>query len=332
MLLFMHAAALGVLSSFEHSAALKAFSSLFPEADYSLRNAASRTDGYWPFVSRKESPPKAFTYGEFPLPYFTRVTDRACELVGLDAADAVLCDLGSGAGRLVLWAAATRKWKEVRGVELLPSLHKAACEHRDEARLLLSLGLQTPSISLLEGSWDDADLMVWSEIDVAFAYATAFPHDGYDCDGVLTELSASLVPRLREGCIVCTTDYRMGDGFELLETMVGENDGVGSVSTVYLHRKTVPGVRASEHLDARVDRMRARVSSLEAQLAESKARSEELTERIGIVEAERDALRVERDELAERIEDAEAASLLALKDWAAGTGYISDATLGQTET
>ena len=53
---------------------------LFPPSDYSMRNAASRKDGYWPFVSRKEEPPLDFTYGEFPLPLFNAAIDRACEV------------------------------------------------------------------------------------------------------------------------------------------------------------------------------------------------------------------------------------------------------------
>ena len=71
-----------------------------------------------------EEPPLDFTYGEFPLPLFGRLVDRACELLAAtqpggsaalfdDRSGITLADLGSGAGRLALWAAATSAWKAV---------------------------------------------------------------------------------------------------------------------------------------------------------------------------------------------------------------------------
>ena len=46
-----------------------------------------------------------------------------------------------------------------------------------EANTLPGLEFQTPPerIMLREGSWDDPTLFDWSEVDVAFAYSTAFP-------------------------------------------------------------------------------------------------------------------------------------------------------------
>ena len=221
-----------------------AFESLFPSAELSMRNAESRKDGYWPFVSQKKEPPLAFTYGEFPLPFFTKAVQKACVHAGLAAGEGTFCDLGSGAGRLVLWAAATRKWAKVMGVEYLKSLHEAACAKLDEANALPGLEF-TPRerIVLREGSWEDPNLFDWSQVDVAFAYSTAFPAEA----GVLVELSAALTPRLREGCIVCTTDYTLDPaGFELLEELVDENEGVGGDSVAYIYRKKTPGAQPDE--------------------------------------------------------------------------------------
>ena len=39
------------------------------------------------------------------------------------------------------------------------------------------------------------------------------------------------------GCIVVTTDYQLGAGFQQLEQLEGENRGVGDTSTAYLARK-----------------------------------------------------------------------------------------------
>ena len=75
---------------------------LYPTTDLSTRVAASRTDGYWPYISRKEEPPQDFTYGEFPLEFFQEVTTRATHLItpplshGTDRLGATFLDLGSG--------------------------------------------------------------------------------------------------------------------------------------------------------------------------------------------------------------------------------------------
>lgn len=75
---------------------------LYPTSDLSLRVSASRTDGYWPYISRKEEPPKDFTYGEFPIKFFEEVTTRATHLItpplahGTDRSGATFLDLGSG--------------------------------------------------------------------------------------------------------------------------------------------------------------------------------------------------------------------------------------------
>ena len=182
-----------------HFLELEAFGALYPAAELSARNAQSRTDGYWPFVGRKEKPPIGLTYGEFPLPFFTALTDRACDLAGLgdERSGATFCDIGSGAGRLVLWAAATHAWRAALGVELLPGLCRAADAKLEAARALAGLQLRTPRVELSEGSWDDASVVAWGEIDVAFAYTTAFPADEAN---VLQELTAALAPRPRVRC------------------------------------------------------------------------------------------------------------------------------------
>ena len=105
----------------KYASQLDAFDNrLFPTDDYDMRNAASRKDGYWPYVTRKEKPPTALVYGEFPLPFFHRVLERACAQagVGTNRSEATFADLGSGTGRLVLWAAATDEWRRCVGVEL----------------------------------------------------------------------------------------------------------------------------------------------------------------------------------------------------------------------
>lgn len=275
---------------------LEAFDNgLFSADGYEMRNAASRKDGYWPYVSRKEKPPTALVYGEFPLPFFHRVLERACMhggyLDGNQRSEATFADLGSGTGRLVLWAAATEQWKRCVGVELLSSLHEAAVAKLTEAQsdsCALS-PLPTAEIELYEGSWEDDSLLAWSELDVCFAYTTAFDHGS---DGRLHAFSEALAPTLRRGCIVCTTDYQLSpaSGFELLEQLDGPNEGVGGTSVAYIHRKVVGGRSEAQRQEQRADKLARRCEALEATLSERDGEITDLQARCRELEAERDAL------------------------------------------
>merc|ERR1740129_116982 len=141
-----------------HAEALAIFNShLFPPGEYQQRKQASRADGYWKYVGAGEEPPLDFTYGEFPLPLFSRLVDRACELAGVDAdrSGTIFADLGSGAGRLALWAAATSAWRRVVGIEYLPSLAAAASAKLDDARTTYPQLLRTADVRLVQGSWDE---------------------------------------------------------------------------------------------------------------------------------------------------------------------------------
>lgn len=65
------------------------------------------------------------TYGEFDLHGFYEALD--CAVDGLpDLQSCTFCDLGSGAGRLVLAAAARYPWARCVGIEALPDLHHMA--------------------------------------------------------------------------------------------------------------------------------------------------------------------------------------------------------------
>lgn len=307
-----------------YGAELAAFESLYSADGLQLRNAASRTDGYWPYVSNKEEPPIDYTYGEFPLAFFTKVVDRACAIAQItDRAESTFCDLGSGAGRLVLWAAATSRWKRCVGVEFLGSLHKVAVEKQQEAARL-PIEMPTAAVELIEGSWADEKLLPWSELDVVFSYTTALT---YGKDLVLHDLTAAIAPNLRDGCIVCTTDYRLGDGFEVVDEIEGENEGVGGTSVAFIHRKVSGGLTEAERQAMRADELQAKLEAAEAIVRERDAQLAELTEVCERLEAERDQLMVERDQLAEQFDDTEAEMLGALKSWAAETDYLNPSSL-----
>jgi hypothetical protein len=131
----------------EESSVLEAIDQAFPPQGLDQRTALSRKDGYWPYIEIGDEPPQELVYGEFDVPCFARILDRACELLQLqehsnNKDDKVFCDLGSGTGRLVLAAAALHRWKLVRGIELLPGIHDQAEEKLEQCRRFRQQPLQ----------------------------------------------------------------------------------------------------------------------------------------------------------------------------------------------
>ena len=332
-LAFAGAMAIAVGGGFDakFASTLRAFERIFPADELQLRNAASRTDGYWPFVSQKKTPPQVLTYGEFPLPLFTELLDRGCALAGIgdERQSATLCDVGSGTGRLVLWAAATSEWKAVIGIELLGSLHQAALEKHTTATNEISL--QSSHVGFYQGSFDDATLLPWREIDVAFAYTTAFPSDA---DGILADLSAALSRRLRAGCIVIVTDGLLGDGFELVDSVEGDNEGTGGLSAGYIYKKVQQGESEAEVAQQLAARLESRVAALEADLADRDCRLTDLEAELETAVSEAEALREELETLRSprglRRDDGGGTDdddfLFDLQEWANSAGYLDDPT------
>jgi hypothetical protein len=68
----------------------------------------------------------------------------------------------------------------------------------------------------------------------------------------------------------------LGDGFEVVEQLAGENEGVGGMSVCYIHRKVVAGECSRRVLREHADVLEARVATLEAELAEREATIAEL--------------------------------------------------------
>ncbi|CAB9505118.1 Histone methylation protein DOT1 [Seminavis robusta] len=128
------------LSGVSYRQVLQGLSRLYPPESLEERNAASRTDGYWPFIQKGQDPPKQFTYGEFDLGFFAQLLDRVQQEYdtsndGDGWKDKVFCDIGSGAGRLVLAAAALHpQWKLCRGIEILQGISDVANAKLQECR------------------------------------------------------------------------------------------------------------------------------------------------------------------------------------------------------
>lgn len=135
------------LAGVPYEKVLSGLLSLFPPQDLTLRNAASRRDGYWEYISKGEEPPKQFTYGEFDFFFFAELLDRARyyytgDEKGAEASSVMswegktFTDIGAGAGRLVFSAAALHPgFKLCRGLEILPSISSVSEANLEKCRV-----------------------------------------------------------------------------------------------------------------------------------------------------------------------------------------------------
>ncbi len=134
------------ISDVTYGSVLAGLDQIYPPNELSKRNAISRTDGYWSFIEAGEEPPKQYTYGEFDLLFFAELLDKSFTYFNSFHPDDIcsdgnVCtgktflDIGSGAGRLVLGAAALHPTlKESRGLEILPGIHKVSIENLEKCK------------------------------------------------------------------------------------------------------------------------------------------------------------------------------------------------------
>jgi SAM-dependent methyltransferase len=264
-------------SGVRYQSVLAGLHKLIPPEELEQRNAISRTDGYWPFIRTGQEPKLALTYGEFDFTFFAELLDRAWEHY-CDSKDAhsshpegevwkdqIFIDVGSGAGRLVLAAAALHPagWKQCRGFELLPGLHKVASDNLDKCRLgddslALQVGqdddndnanananpefLRLAPIDFVCASFEDPAIdSHWKDASCIFVTASCLPSELLQC------LSQVVGTHCRPGTIVMSTDYPLplqetskngGSSFrlKLVEKVEGYSWVTGGDSTAYIHR------------------------------------------------------------------------------------------------
>jgi SAM-dependent methyltransferase len=254
------------LSGIYHESVLSALDQLYPPQGLQMRNAASRTDGYWAFISQGEEPPMDLTYGEFDFHFFAQILDRAHHHYYYQSheentpntwKDKVMLDMGSGTGRLVLGAASLHPdWKECRGIELLQGIHDfaveklAECTGDNASRVLPSVvenssPLTMAPVKLTCGSFEDPSISL-GDVDCAFAFSSCFSTD------LMKRLGQAVGRQCKPGAIIITTDYmiplensippieeddRTGSyKLELAEKLDGWCWLTGGESTAYIHR------------------------------------------------------------------------------------------------
>lgn len=216
-----------------------------------------------------DDPRMAFTYGEFPLISFDALVDLSLPFVtrkvdenGEDSTERGLSvvDVGSGCGRLVLYAALSRPGWALHGIEISGTLHRIAVRAMDEAikggwmtagELGSSEALAAASssaLSLHEGPANEFGRSVFRSADLVFAYSTIWPTRGFSPELramiIGSEWSTMLAEHCKEGCICVTTDRALdpADGWMLVERMDVDNPEVmGSTGFVQVLRKMGTG-------------------------------------------------------------------------------------------
>jgi hypothetical protein len=227
-------------------------STLLPISEYGSRIKSGRdAQGLTTSVAVSPNDPCLYlTYGEFPLSSLDELLDLALPYVSGDTTSIRMVDVGSGCGRLVLYAALTRGTPErqpwhVHGIEISPILHNMAT-------LALSRGFQggsftdyqhhdsaTSSIHLHLGAADEWT-QVLQQCNLVFAYSTVFHSSGFSEEwGAMImdkEWSGLLSHNCPTGCVVVATDRALdpNDGWDLIDRLDVENREVMG-STGYIH-------------------------------------------------------------------------------------------------
>ena len=263
---------------------------LFPPTTLEQRNAASRSDGYWPYIQNGQDPPLQLTYGEFDFTFFGQILETVPNIVngrqqhGTTETsycntsawkDKVFVDIGSGVGRLVFAAAALHpEWKECRGIEILPGLHeqaKVALQQCGKSRRLPttnsitndstkhdSSSLQLAPISFVCGSFEDTDL---GDADFIFVTASCLPSD------LLGTLQDCVLKNCQPGTVIVTTDYALpienqqqstgGARLELLQSIEGWSWVTGGGSTAFVHQLQMPRKATSSGIYSYLDSLQS---------------------------------------------------------------------------
>uniref|UniRef100_A0A7S4MCR6 DOT1 domain-containing protein n=1 Tax=Odontella aurita TaxID=265563 RepID=A0A7S4MCR6_9STRA len=202
-------------------------------------------------------PRMAFTYGEFPLQSCDSLLDIAIRMQKEPSKGRKkLVDLGSGAGRLVLYLALTRGEYDVHGIEISDILHDAAIEFLERGKDAGIFSTEPDTVSTprkVQFHCGPANSMqdVLANADVIFAYSTVWPTsksedsvDGFSVElGALIlgeEWSKMLAEYCRSGCAVVTTDRALDPsyGWELVDRQDVENPEVfGSTGYIHILRK-----------------------------------------------------------------------------------------------
>lgn len=206
-------------------------------------------------VAVSPNDPRMFlTYGEFPLPSLDELLDLALPYVSTATQGIRMVDVGSGCGRLALYAALTRGTPQqtwtVHGIEISPVLHHEAVQALSKA---MNGGFvqdyqpnnSCPSSAILLHAGPAEDWKeVLQECNLVFAYSTAWPTSGFSQKwGAMIigqEWSGLLASSCPNGCVAITTDRALDPqhGWDLVERFdVNNREVMGSTGYVHVLRR-----------------------------------------------------------------------------------------------
>lgn len=230
---------------------------LYPKSEYKLRMDVGKGDQfeddatYLNEAISLDDPRLSKTYHEFPLDSMDSLLNIASQeynrINGCEPE--ILMDLGSGCGRLVLYAGLNNGlWREVHGIEIGPLLHNYACKMIDRGKEKgyfedHSDNCEEFTKILLHHGPAHENLHILKAADVIFCYATVFGTAGFDPDlGTLilsAEWSEMLANACKKGTIVITTDRALNPmhGWELLQKLDVDNPSLlGSTGYISIKR------------------------------------------------------------------------------------------------
>lgn len=206
----------------------------------------------------------SLTYDEFPLHSFEALVELGLEHFdgsegNFDKNNCIhLVDLGSGCGRLVLFAGLTMRRRHnyswnIHGIEITNSLHRVAVNAAIRGREVK--GGENIFTSEIEPKNTNTQIhfhsgpvkdyrSILKKASIVFAYSTVFPAEEYseELESLLlaSEWSTLLSESCSHGCIVITTDraLRSSDGFELVDRLDVDNPSLwGSTGFVHILKK-----------------------------------------------------------------------------------------------
>lgn len=239
-----------------YGSVFKALQEMFPSAALEQRNTISRSEAYWPYVRQGQDPPQRLTYGEFDFYFFAELLDMVQPYLKHKGSGTTFCDIGSGAGRLVLAAAALHpEFRLCRGIEILTGLCDAAKHHWEDCssvdgcyNTFPNTDLSIAPVEFVCGSFCD-HYVYFGDANLVFCFSSCMGED------MMQALGEAIGRQLKIGSIVITTDYMLPlhgvvppilghdltlNNCEYRLSLVEKVDGwcwlTGGASTAFVHR------------------------------------------------------------------------------------------------
>lgn len=225
-------------------------------------------------VITNDDPRNEYTYGEFPFDSFDLLIDLAASHVVDDVSTTAtrkqMIDVGSGCGRLALYAGLTRSDWDITGIEIGNQLHSLAVGSLqrginedlfqpipiddtasvDEAQISFYNGNVLPGIDpYFQNTQSENDTVqsILSQANLLFAYSTVWETDAAQSFNpelgamvLSSKWSQTLASTCQNGVVAVTTDRVLNPehGWKLLDRMDVDNPSVwGSVGYISVLEK-----------------------------------------------------------------------------------------------